>query len=373
MKKSLVALAALAASTAFAQSSVTISGTIKGGVAQTKYSGATSGNGSNTAVSDGSSQFHIKGVEDLGQGLKAEFQIDTRFRIDDNGAAPTTSPLATGNTFIGVTGGFGTVRLGKMDTHYCLGSDSNGTRATALQASGCALLGYVNGNAAAQAVAAGTRSVNNIRFISPTFNGLTVQADYSTNPTGVEGAVGTTSGGNAQAIRATYTAGPLTTAVGHYNYKSEDQTSTAARTNQKSTNFMINYDLGMATVGLAYDNTSNGSAAASVAAFTETERTATSLPITIPVGAGTILFTYTKAGNSKTAGVVNANTSATLVSVGFDYALSKRTSMGVSYARLNNNTSGAYALYAQSSLNGTAVNATGQDASQVYVGLRHTF
>lgn len=373
MKKSLVALAALAVTGAFAQSSVTISGTIKGGVAQSKYSGATSGNGSNFAVSDGSSQFHIKGVEDLGKGLKAEFQIDTRFRVDDNGAAPSASPLATGNTFISVSGGFGTVRFGKLDVHYGLGFDSHGSRATALQASSGAILGYVNGNGASEAVAFQSRSVNNIRFISPTFNGFTVQADYSTNPSGVEGAVGTTSGGNAQALRATYAAGPLTTAVGHYNRKSEDQTSTAARTNQKSTNFMINYDLGMATIGLTYDNTSNGSAAANVATFTETERTATSVPITIPVGAGTLLFTYTKAGSSKTAGVVNSNTGASLISVGFDYALSKRTSMGVSYARLNNSSSSAYALYTQSALNGTAVNSTGQDASQVYVGLRHTF
>ncbi len=373
MKKSLVALAALAATSAFAQSTVTISGTIKGGLAQTRYSGAASGNGSNLALADGSSQFHIKGVEDLGGGLKAEFQIDTRFRLDDNGAAPTASPLATGNTFLGVSGGFGTLRMGKMDTHYCLGSDSHGTRATALQASSCALLGYVGGNASAEAVAGGTRAVNTVRYISPTFNGVTVELNHSTSWAATDGAVGSSSDGNGSSVRVSYTAGPLTTAVGFWSAKSENQTLSEAKTNQKSTNFSASYDLGVATIGLAYDASSRGSAAANVSAFTETERTAWSFPVTVPVGAGTFLVTYSKAGNTKTAGVVNANTGATLVSVGFDYALSKRTSLGVSYAKLDNKASGAYALYTQSALNGTAVNATGQDASQVYLGLRHTF
>ena len=88
MKKSLVALAALAvAGGAFAQSSVTLSGNIKAGVAQTKYSGGGAGNGTGFSVADGSSRFIFGGTEDLGGGLKAIFQIDTRFRADDNGGA----------------------------------------------------------------------------------------------------------------------------------------------------------------------------------------------------------------------------------------------------------------------------------------------
>ena len=56
MKKSLVALAVLAATGAYAQSSVTLSGTIKAGVAATNYSGSATpaANGSSTSVSDGS-------------------------------------------------------------------------------------------------------------------------------------------------------------------------------------------------------------------------------------------------------------------------------------------------------------------------------
>ncbi len=358
-----------------AQSTVTLSGNVKAGLAQTKYSGSTTAanNGSATGLADGSSRFILSGSEDLGGGMKANFQVDTRFRMDDNGAAPTSSPLAGGNTFVGVSGGFGNVQLGKLDTHYCLGSDSHGTRATALQASSCALLGYVNGGGAAQAIANTSRSTNVIRYTAPVFSGLTLQANYSTSYAGSEGAVGSTSKGKATNLNAMYANGPLTAGISLWQATGEDQTATVARTGQKATNAMVNYDLGMATIGLAYDQSAQRAANANVAAFTDTKRTAWSVPVTVPVGAGTILFTYTKAANTKTAGVTNADTSASLISVGYDYALSKRTSLGVNYVKLDNKAAAGYALYTQGSLNGTPANAVGTDASQFYLGLRHTF
>jgi predicted porin len=375
MKKTLIALAAMATTTAFAQSTVTLSGNVKAGLAQTKYSGgaATAATGSATGLADGSSRFILSGSEDLGGGLRANFQVDTRFRIDDNGAAPTASPLAGGNTFIGLSGGFGNLQIGKLDTHYCLGSDTHGTRATALQASSCGLLGYVNGSSGNAVIANASRSVNVTRYTSPNFSGLTFQGTYSTSFAGSEGAVGKTSGGNATNVRADYAQGPLTAGLSVWQAKGEDQTATAARTGQKATTLMVNYNLGVATLGLTWDKSASRAAAANVAAFTDTERTVTSIPVTVPMGAGTVLFTYSKAGNTKTGSTTNANTGATLVSFGYDYALSKRTTVGVSYAKLDNKANAGYVLYTQTALNGTPANGVGQDASQFYVGVRHTF
>jgi predicted porin len=293
--------------------------------------------------------------------------------LDDNGAAPTSSPLAGGNTFIGLAGGFGNVQAGKLDTHYCMGSDSHGVRATALQASSCALLGFVNGSGAGQAIANASRSTNVVRYTSPNMSGLTLQGTYSFAQSGSEGAVGKTSGGNASHIQGVYVAGPLTVGASMWQAKGEDQTATVARTGQKASTIMANYNLGVATIGLTYDTSAQRSAAASVAAFTDTKRTVTSIPVTIPMGAGTALFTYTKAGNTKTGGVTNDNTGATLLSVGYDYAFSKRTTLGVSYAKLDNKSAAGYALYTQTALNGTPANATGTDAGQFYLGLRHAF
>jgi predicted porin len=373
--------------TSFAQSSVTISGTAKAGFSNMKYSngGVATTNGTSQALADGSSQFHIKGIEDLGGGLKAEFQIDTRFRFDDNGGAgalPTgavASQVATGNTWLGLTGGFGTIRAGKMDTHYCLGADEHGSRATSLAASSCSLLGYVGGGA--NSIANASRSTNMFRYISPVMSGLTLQANYSTSWAGTEGGLnvglpnvaGNDGKGNAMNLRADYANGPLTAGLSYWNAKGEDQQATVARTGQRANTIAVGYNLGVAKIGLTYDVSAVRAAAANVAAFTDTKRTAYSIPVVVPMGAGAVLFTYTSAGNSKTAGTTNVDTSATMVSVGYDHSLSKRTSLGVSYAKVDNKANAAYNPFVYSALTGSGAVGAGQDTAQLYLGLRHTF
>ncbi|MDP3228541.1 MAG: porin [Acidovorax sp.] len=379
MKKSLVALAAFAAVGAFAQSSVTLSGNIKGGVAHTKYSGAAAGNGNGLAIADGSSRFIIGGTEDLGGGLAAVFQVDTRYRVDDNGGAPTSSPLAGGNTFVGLRGGMGMIQLGKLDTHYCLGSDQHGARATALQASSCGILGFVNGGA--NAIANASRSQNVIRYTTPNMSGFQAQANYSTSFQGSEGAVGDAGKGRAMHLGLNYGSGPFKAGVSFWDGKTENRLATAARADQKAATAFIDWNFGVATVGLTFDQSEIESRAANAVTSTELQRRAWSIPVTVPMGAGTFLFTYTKARDLKGSGyatpaaltAATANTGATLMSIGYDYALSKRTSLGVSYAKLNNKSAAGYNLYTQAALNGTPANAVGQDASQLYLGVRHAF
>ena len=381
MKKSLVALATLSVmGAAFAQSTVTLSGIIKGGVAQTKYSNGPAGttNGSGLSVSDGSSRFIIGGTEDLGGGLKAVFQIDTRFRVDDNGGAPTSSPLGSGNTFVGLSGGLGTIQLGKMDTHYCLGSDTHGSRATAIQASSCALLGFVaaTGPAAttAASIANASRSQNVIRYTTPNFSGFQGQLNYSTSFAGPEGLPGDAGKGRAVNAGLNYGNGPIKAGLSVWDAKSENRSAAAIRADQKAYTLFADYNFGFATVGLTFDQSKLVGGALN-AAETEAKRRAWSIPVTVPMGAGTVLFTYTKARDltGTDTAAVNADTGASLISLGYDYSLSKRTSVGVSYARLNNKANANYALYTQGSLNGTPNNAKGQDASQFYLGVRHAF
>ncbi|MBA4329362.1 MAG: hypothetical protein C0428_14120 [Polaromonas sp.] len=363
---------------------MTLSGNIKAGVAQTKYSNgaAPAVNGSSLSVADGSSRFIIGGTEDLGGGLKAVFQIDTRYRVDDNGAAPTSSPLAGGNTFVGLSGGLGMIQLGKLDTHYCLGSDQHGSRATALQASSCAILGFVNGSGAGQAIANASRSQNIIRYTTPNFAGFQGQLNYSTNWQGSEGAPGDASKGRAVAAGLNYGNGPLKAGVSFWDAKSENRTVGTARNDQQAATAFIDWNFGVATVGLTFDQSElEANTGVAGAASTELKRRAWSIPVTVPLGAGTFLLTYTKARDLRASGFATPaltaaqqdNTGASLWSVGYDYALSKRTSLGVSYARLNNKSAGAYALYTQGALNGTPNNVAGQDASQLYLGVRHAF
>ena len=114
MKKSLVALALFGAfaATAQAQSSVQIYGTIDAGLGKAT--------GSTTAVTKrDNNKLGFKGTEDLGNGLKAIFQLEIRYESDtgtleSNGARP----LFQGQSRVGLQGDFGTVRLGRGLTAF---------------------------------------------------------------------------------------------------------------------------------------------------------------------------------------------------------------------------------------------------------------
>jgi len=89
MKKTLLALAAIAASSAaFAQSSVTLYGVVDASLESVK------GDDTVTRVSSdnlASSRLGFKGTEDLGNGLKANFVLESNMKMDTgaNGGGST--------------------------------------------------------------------------------------------------------------------------------------------------------------------------------------------------------------------------------------------------------------------------------------------
>lgn len=142
MKKTLVALAALAATASFAQ--VTISGRASLGVASISATGAATGAGADfsarTVTEDFSSRLRFAVNEDLGGGLRAfaayEFGLafDTGTENGQNGVAPVagvSGSAANGNTSIGFGGsreshvgignGFAEVRLGRQNVYWTQG------------------------------------------------------------------------------------------------------------------------------------------------------------------------------------------------------------------------------------------------------------
>ncbi len=125
MKKSLLALAALGAfaGAALAQSSVTLSGIVDAGVARvgTQVGTATTHSWNMQPSQSGYSAFTISGREDLGGGMSAFFLLNHRFRIQNgntrgttNGNTAATTATFWRNTAVGLAGGFGDVRLGRI-------------------------------------------------------------------------------------------------------------------------------------------------------------------------------------------------------------------------------------------------------------------
>ena len=111
MKKTLIALAVLgaAAGTAYAQSNVTIYGVVDTGYI--KKTGEDVGMGENV-----NSRIGFKGVEDLGSGQKATFQLEKRFNVNDGTNNSKHDKDWEGAANVGLKGdNWGAVRLGRIN------------------------------------------------------------------------------------------------------------------------------------------------------------------------------------------------------------------------------------------------------------------
>lgn len=162
MKKKLLALAlAAAAVPALSMADVNIYGRIAGGIESDSIKTVAGASATQTNVEDYLSWIGFKGQEDLGNGLKTIWQVENYIVIDGTGTpAHGQATFASRDTFIGLQGNFGTVRLGKMTNAqrdmYDLDVWNNSNGANALD-----IFKRVD-----------YRPNNAIRYDSPTFSGF---------------------------------------------------------------------------------------------------------------------------------------------------------------------------------------------------------
>jgi len=238
MKKSLVALAALAATSAFAQSSVSITGyfdrgyTVTNNTDNTKDLKAFSSSAGTTAI-----KFNV--VQDLGGGLKAGFLSETN-PSDVGGIAQDTAPSSNvvtsanasqagafnnGESFLNLSGGFGEIRLGSPNNELL--TAATGVAAPGLSTGvgssyssswsifngvGTGATGFVgivrgSGITATGTGVRGIRQANTIKYISPDFNGFKFAYGTAGKNNNNPSAGGDTAGFKDMSLR--YTNGPL--------------------------------------------------------------------------------------------------------------------------------------------------------------------
>jgi len=440
MKKTLVALAALAATSAFAQSSVTISGFGNlsydlFSVSQGKAAAARTGNKSEDRVTDNSGRIIFSSNEDLGGGMNAIWQVDLRplqdgsVRLNALCATPATpavvaqvastggavaaqpavaavaagvcnpgvSPLAGGNSHIGLSSSMGAIRLGRQDIHYTEG----GNFAPVSQPT---IHGHNGFLVAANGVSVGrtTRTSNLIWYTSPTMNGVTATVGYSTSGTSASGTVEVENDmasaqrkGSTQYARLGYAQGPITAVVSYINEKA-DYVGVAGTTaasgltdggaaavfaaangqaDRSGTIVSFKYDLGVAKLGVAVANNNSKAMSAGVAGAAS-KRTNTQYGIGIPMGASNFAITQTKVGTLKTSGADVANSGATAVGLVYSYDLSKRTQLFAGMTTITNQSAATQGLFYNSD---NAVGSAGSGAiagekhSVTSFGLRHSF
>ncbi|POZ62513.1 porin [Chromobacterium alticapitis] len=174
MNKKLIALA-LAALPAAAMADVTIYGSIRAGIEDNKTYSSTFGTNaqgnpqSGVQINDWTSRIGFKGSEDVGNGLKAIWQVESRLHMDGTGS----DNLATRDTFVGLAGDWGKVRLGRLSNYA--NSDMEQVDP-----------GYYSGESVGglgMFTRLDTRHNNAIRYDSPNFYGFSYAALYAADET----------------------------------------------------------------------------------------------------------------------------------------------------------------------------------------------
>jgi predicted porin len=195
MNKKLIAVA-LAALPAAAMADVTLYGTIEAGIENGKtyaqssdlvdgkpvsglFQRAADGKlKSGTRIDDTGSLIGFKGSEDLGNGLKAIWQVEQGLNID--GTTGSTSgngynnTFATRDSFVGLQGDFGKVRIGKLSTYNNsdMGNPDNWIYGTGVNGLYYSSINILDG-----------RVKNAIRYDSPEFAGFRAAALYGVDET----------------------------------------------------------------------------------------------------------------------------------------------------------------------------------------------
>lgn len=359
MKKSLLALAVFGAfaSAASAQTNVTIYGIADAGIRYRDNDAATNNKtwGLDSGLQSGS-RIGFRGTEDLGGGLSALFTLETGFNIDDgslgqgitaSSSTPALTRLFGRQAFVGVSGGFGSVKLGRQYAPIRV----------ALESVDPFGLGGA-GNAANVFNVHGERTDNTINYTTANLGGFTGQIAYSFGEI-----AGDNSAGRHIGVSGGYANGPITiVAAYHKQDLLGGGTATAFPStpngDQKTALLGGAYDFGVVKLHAAYSR-SKGDSAAGV---TNLDRDDAMIGITAPVGAGTILASYIRRSDD-IAGAGGASRDANQIALGYTYNLSKRTNLYTMYARTKND--------AGSNLNGAA--AAGGDPSTFMVGVRHRF
>ncbi|MCG9057814.1 porin [Laribacter hongkongensis] len=125
----------------------------------------------NTRVDDTGSKIGFKGTEDLGNGLKAIWQVEQKLSIDGTDVNGDNT-WATRDTFVGLQGDWGKVRLGKLSTFQ---NDSMERFDPWTYGAG------VNGMSYTSANTMDGRVNNAVRYDTPNLNGFKAAVLYGTD------------------------------------------------------------------------------------------------------------------------------------------------------------------------------------------------
>jgi predicted porin len=417
MQKKILAVAvagALASPLALAQSSVTIYGTFDLSVANSRYSSSpTSSSVTKMDVYSQSSRLGFRGEENLGGGLRAWFQAENGIYADGRTNNPTAGAFGSRNTGIGLTGGWGTVMTGMWDSPYkvsiggitgmsvvgglpghngpAIGNgDTTGTNTNAncdnIQVATTTAPTAFCGQVESGSTQFHRRLSNVVQYWSPKFGGFDFRFALTANEEKATNAGLVQNNPRLWAANGTYAAGPWYATIAYEEHRGYRSGTAAAITagapsNPKDKGWIIGggYNFGVAALNLGYERLKYGNAgvAGSENGFT---RPSWFAGVSVPMGpAGSALRAgYSRMSGNKSCGTAAAcgsTTSVRVFTLGYGYALSKRSTAYVQYGKVTNNSAAATVF--NTSPNGpngvTSTIGAGADQTWLGVGMIHSF
>jgi predicted porin len=356
--------------------------TPKGVVLNTLIGTSPGGADLNTTSEDSpNSRLGFRGSEDLGGGMKAIFQLEIGLGVD-TGANSSTTQLFSRDTFVGLSGGFGTVRLGSMDTVY----KNLGDTMSFLGVSSGNFISTSNilskpGIGTSSASSFHLRRANSIVYETPEFGGFQFLFDLSLGETGNE-----FSRGNVISTGVKYENGPIYAAVAYERHNDlfggsknvvsalKNDSNPLANSRDSAVRGTLQYKLTKTTraevnlVGVKYEESGGA-----VGKFAEYKHNAWSLAAehkateTITLVAS---YGQSTAGNCALVGSLPCTTNGLegkMLNLGAGYYFSKRTLLFALAAYMRNGTAATY-----SNLN-DGKPTPGQDIKTAAFGLSHSF
>jgi predicted porin len=245
MKKHLIAAAVAGALAVPAMAQVTVYGTLELGIENTSGAAEHTRMDSHEFVSN---RLGFRGEEDLGGGMKATFRLETGLNTSE-GDAGTTNSFFNRGAEIGLSGGFGSVRLGKLDHAGIEGNDD-------------LLLGNLGLGANEVELGAGTQAFasdvdDTVSYTTPAMGGFTLNLTHTIADNGT---AGHTAGGDTfthNGITSYQLAGKVGALAVKLGGGEAKNTAANGGTTVKVLGGSARYDLGVAAVSAFYQKQDN--------------------------------------------------------------------------------------------------------------------
>ncbi len=305
-------------------------------------------------ISSNSSRIGMRGVEYLGAGNTAIFQIEQNIQADTGNAS--SSGIANRETFVGLQGDWGTVRVGKFLTPYddMLTIFGNTPTLTTSILSTAAI--WAQGPLQKGQGGFDARLGNSIRYETAYLNGLNAEIQYSTRDSSgnANGAAGD-NGDHASEMRHAYVAGfgllyangPLDLGMAfEHNYnvrttgRTDDALTVAAAYDFGAVGPIASVRIGGAYEYLRYDTPTG-----------DLKRNFYAVSATLAVGDGAFYAFVGRAANGSGGAVDGTqiggltrgpSSAATQWEISYSYNLSPRTMLYAGYVQIANQANASY-------------------------------